>query len=63
MKAILILLLLELLLFAATAKMIKKVIKLSEFHKEGPFIFLTKMHLGTDGAQYDLTYTYPPGYP
>lgn len=57
MKLILTIFLFILPLLVDTKKVTKK-IRLSEFHKEGPFIFLTKMHLGTEGAQYDLTYKY-----
>jgi len=43
-----------LLLMAVETKTVKKYIKLNNFHKEGPFIFLTKFHLGVGNGQMDI---------
>ncbi len=40
------------------SKKINKSIKLNEFHREGPFIFLTKMYLGHAQSHMDVSYQY-----
>lgn len=46
------------LLTFCEAKSVNKVLKLANFKKEGPFIFMTKLHLGAGGGQMDISYTY-----
>ena len=40
-------------------KKVTKIIKLKDFNREGPFIFLTKMLMGSGNAQVDVSYLYP----
>lgn len=46
------------LLIFCEAKSVNKVLKLSNFKSEGPFIFMTKLHLGAGSGQMDISYTY-----
>ncbi len=41
----------------ASPKLITKTIKLANFHKEGPFVFLTKFHIGSGHGRIDIKYT------
>lgn len=50
-------LLLLLLISIINSKTAKKILKLSNFHKEGPFIFLMKFHLGPGISQMQIAYT------
>lgn len=45
-----------LLIGGLQAKRITKTIKLKDFPKEGPFLFITKMRLGSGNSQVDITY-------
>jgi len=47
-----------LILIAVETKTVKKYIKLNNFHKEGPFIFLTKFHLGVGNGHMKIEYQY-----
>jgi hypothetical protein len=42
---------------AVDAKGVKKTLRPSNFKREGPFIFLTKFHIGAGYGQMDMTYT------
>jgi hypothetical protein len=46
-----------------SGKKVIKMIKLKDFHREGPFIFLTKIVLGAGTSQVDLSYQYSSFYP
>ena len=46
------------LLTQSNQKRVTKHIKLKDFSREGPFIFLTKMQLGLGNSQVDITYKY-----
>ena len=39
-------------------KSVEKVVKLSNFNKEGPFLFFTKLHIGKGYGQVDVSYRY-----
>ena len=47
------------LLPLALPKKVTKIVKLKDFNREGPFIFLTKMLMGSGNAQVDVSYLYP----
>jgi hypothetical protein len=48
----------SILLTFCQGKSVDKVLKLANFKKEGPFIFMTKLHLGAGGGQMDISYMY-----
>jgi len=53
----LIAILLGFILFASLeAKRVTKVIRLKDFPKDGPFIFITKMLLSSGDSKVDITY-------
>lgn len=58
MKIIALLIIISAFFLVGEAKTVRKTIRLSNFNKEGPFIFLTKLHIGAGYGQVDLTYTY-----
>lgn len=58
MKKLALLILLSVLVVLTTGKSVKKTLKLSNFHKEGPLIFLTKVHIGAGVGQMDIKYMY-----
>lgn len=58
MKIIALLIIISAVCLASEAKTVRKTIKLSNLNKGGPFIFLTKLHIGVGYGQVDLTYTY-----
>ena len=45
-----------LLILTCHSKRVDKVIKIGEFEKEGPFIFFTKLLMGTGIGVIDITY-------
>lgn len=57
MKIIEFLVIISAFIIAASAKATRKTIKLANFYKEGPFIFVTKLHIGAGFGQTDVTYT------
>lgn len=62
MRIIALLMIISIICLVGEAKTVRKTIKLSNFNKEGPFIFLTKLHIGAGYGQVDLTYTYSSSY-
>ncbi len=58
MKTIELLIIISAICFLGETKTVRKSIKISNFNKEGPFIFVTKLHIGAGYGQVDLTYTY-----
>jgi hypothetical protein len=56
MRIITLIILIGVFLASADAKMTLKKLKLANFNKEGPFIFVTKMHIGAGHGQVDVTY-------
>jgi hypothetical protein len=58
MKIIALLIIISAICFVSETKSVRKNIKLSNFNKDGPFIFVTKLHIGAGYGQVDLTYTY-----
>lgn len=58
MKILALLVIISIICLLGEAKTVRKTIRLSNFNKEGPFIFLTKLHIGAGYGQVDLTYTY-----
>ena len=47
-----------LLLLNVSAKTVSKTIVLRDYHKEGPFMFLTKFYLGKGTSRMDINYKY-----
>jgi hypothetical protein len=45
-----------LLIASLQAKRVTKSLKLKDFPKEGPFVFITKMRLNSGNSQVDITY-------
>ena len=58
MNKLILVIAISILLIICEAKSVSKVIRLSNFKNEGPFIFMTKLHLGAGSGQMDISYTY-----
>lgn len=56
MRPITIFFIISFVILVAQGKGVEKVIRLRNFNKEGPFIFLTKFHIGAGYGQMDMTY-------
>jgi hypothetical protein len=55
---VLLLLIFYLLATSIETKTVKKEVRLANFYKDGPFIFMTKLHIGAGYGQIDIIYTY-----